>query len=334
MSKRVLITGSAGFVGSHFVTHFLKNTDWDIIGLDSFRHRGDSVRVYDPDLNEHNHRYQIFCCDLNAPISDRLALQIGHVDYIINLASDSHVDRSIDAPVQNNINIMLNILEYARKVKPEKFIHQSTDEIYGAALEGKFHKEWELHLPSSPYAASKCAQNDIAFAYWRTFGVPLIITSCMNMVGEKQDAEKFIPMTIRKLYKGEEVLIHGTKDYIGKRHYLHSRNLADAVMFILNNVEPIEYHDTMEKIIVPENFNIVGEKELDNLSLAKMIAKFMGKQLRYKLIDFHQARPGHDRRYALDGSKIEALGWKPPVALEESIRKIVIWTLSRPEWLI
>ena len=143
--KTILITGGCGFIGHHFVEHIHKNTDWHVIGIDSFRHRGDSVRVYqDPS------RYDIYTHDLTTPISDVLIKKIGHVDYILNIASESHVDRSITDPVpfcENNFKLMLTMLEYARKIKPFKFIHTSTDEVYGAAIKGYDHKEWEPHLP-------------------------------------------------------------------------------------------------------------------------------------------------------------------------------------------
>lgn len=345
--KRLLLTGSAGFVGSHLVEHLLKNTDMDIIGVDSFKHRGDSVRIMDNFASIYNKgigldcvipRYNIFCCDLNAPISDRLANQIGDVDFIINMASESHVDRSITDPVpfvQNNVNVALNVLEFARKQKHlEKFIQISTDEVFGAALEGHNHSEWEIHLPSNPYSASKSAQEQIAISYWRTFNIPLILTNTMNMIGERQDREKFLPMLIIKIEKGEEVIIHGSEDYIGKRHYLHARNHADALLHIIKNVDVIRYHDSMEEIIKPERFNIVGDKELNNLELAQMVADLLGKPLHYKLLDFHAARPGHDRRYSLDGSKLAATGWKAPFSLEESLKKTIQWTLSHPEWLL
>lgn len=334
MSKRILITGSAGFIGAHLVEHIMENTDWHIVGLDSFKHRGDSLRVahLDPE------RYEVHCCDLSAPISYRLANKIGHVDYIVNMAAESHVDRSITDPVpfvQNNVNLALNVLEYARTVKPKMFIQISTDEVYGAAPEGTDHVEWSPIIPSNPYAASKAAQEAIAISYWRTYGVPLVITNTMNNFSERQDPEKFVPMVISKILKGETVTIHGSEQYIGKRHYLHARNHADALLFLMKCTTPTQYVDDPSQVLVPDRYNIVGEVELNNLELAEIIAEMLDKPLNYKLVDFHAltVRPGHDRRYSLDGDKMEKLGWKAPTSFRDSLKKTIDWTLENPEWL-
>jgi len=331
-NKRVLITGSAGFVGSHLVDHILANTDWHIIGLDSFKHRGDSLRL----VGKNPERYDIYTHDLTTPISDRLINKIGHVDYIINMASESHVDRSITEPVEfceNNFKLVLTMLEYARKSKPEFFIQISTDEVYGAALDNHNHKEWERILPSNPYSASKASQEAMCISYWRTYKLPIVITNTMNLLGEGQDMEKFLPTLIRKIYRGEEVTIHGSEKCIGSRFYLHARNQADALLFILKNTTPTIYYDTMDQIIVPDRYNVVGDIELNNLELAQMVAEILNKPLYYVLEDFHKQRSGHDRRYALDGTKLKEMGWIAPMSFEESLIKIINWTLAHPEWL-
>lgn len=327
--KKVIVTGSAGFIGSHFVDHVLKNTDWEIIGLDSFRHRGDSVRVQkDP-------RYKIITCDLRQPISPRIK-ELWDADYIINFAAESHVDRSIDDPrsfIENNTSLACSVMGLARVCNIKKIIQISTDEVYGAAIEGTLHKEWSPILPSNPYAASKACQEAVAISYWRTYGVPLIIVNGMNMFGEKQDPEKYIPGTIRKVAKGETVMIHGTRDYVGKRHYIHARNFADGLLFLLKEKVPTQYEDQIDKIVFPDRFNVVGEVEMDNLELARTIASIMGKDLTFEFVDFHKARPGHDRRYALDGTKLKELGWKQPLTFKESIERTVAWFLENQEWI-
>ena len=326
---RVLITGSAGFVGQHTDKWFLDKTDWEVIGLDSFRHKGDSLRV------THHERYKVYCHDLNAPISERMSEMLGPIDYLVNIASMSHVDTSISNPVEfweSNTRLIANILEYARRARVKKFIQCSTDEVFGAAPDGYGHHEWDVILPSNPYAASKAAQEALTIAYWRTFGLPVIITNTMNMIGTAQDPEKYVPMCVRKIHKGETITIHGTPERIGSRMYLDARNLADAWLYLLKNHEPVKYNDGDH--VRPSRYNIAGLEEIDNLELAKRISSLMKKDLRYQFVDFHATRPGHDRRYCLDSSKILALGWYPPIPFNDTLQHIIDWTLAHPEWLI
>jgi dTDP-glucose 4,6-dehydratase len=330
---RVLLTGSAGFIGSHIVEHILENTDWEVIGLDSFRHRGDPCRVPHLDSN----RYRVFAADVSAPLG-RLEKSIGEIDFLINCASESHVDRSITDPVpfvENNVSLTLQMLEYARRVKPKVFIQISTDEVYGPALGDSQHSEWSPILPSNPYAASKAAQEAIAISYWRTYGVPVVITNTMNNFGERQDPEKFIPMCISKIAKNETVPIHtGPDGNPGSRFYLHARNHADALLYILsaddNGLKRCGVYPEDER---PWRFNVVGDVEVNNLKLAHMIAEAMRKPFRCELVDFHATRPGHDSRYALDGSQLASWGWKAPVDFEESLLRTVEWTQAHNEWL-
>ena len=328
---RLLIFGSHGFVGGHLVRHILDSTDWDIIGIDSFRHAGDPLRNHD------DKRYQVFCHDLNAPIGKRLSDKIGRVDYIINLASISDVDLSIKDPLvvwENNTRLIGNVLEYANSQKfrdLKAFIHCSTDEVFGPAGVGYFHKEWDTICPSNPYAASKAAQEALCISYWRTYGLPLIITNCMNMVGETQEPTKFIPKIMRAVAKDDVVVIHGTATSVGSRMYLDAKNLADAWLFLLSNVHPVGYSENGPPL--PSRYNIVGQEEVTNLELAQRIADIMGKQLKYRFEDFHLTRPGHDRRYALDGGKIMGLGWKHPIPFDETLRRVVDWSVEHGEWL-
>jgi dTDP-glucose 4,6-dehydratase len=337
MSKRILITGVAGFVGHHVAEYFLEKTDWHITGVDSFRHHGDSMRLAHLKSNP---RLKVVTHDLTTPISDRMIAEIGTVDYVLNIASESHVDRSISDPVsfvKNNVSLALEVGEYCRKIKPSVLLQMSTDEVFGPAVQDDRHEEWYPHKPSNPYAASKCAQEDILFSYWRCYGVPLIRTCTMNIFSKRQDCEKFIPMVISKVMKGETVHIHGRPGNIGSRMYLEARNLADAWLFLLKNTTPKAYNpDDIETHQQPDAYNIAGLEEIDNLTLAQKIAEFSGKELKYELIDFHSVRPGHDLKYRLDSSKIQSLGWKPPVPLWDSLREVVEWTI-RPEnksWLI
>lgn len=333
---RVLLTGAAGFVGAHTLEHILKNTDWDVVCLDSFRHKGksDRIRVVVSQNEDYLKRVKVIRHDLTTPIYEQTAFEIGHIDYILNIASESHVDRSIEHPrtfIENNVLLMLTMLEYAREYPVKKFIQMSTDEVYGPAEVGHNHKEGEPHRPSNPYSASKSAQESIVYSYWRTYGLPIIITNTMNIIGEMQDPEKYIPMVIQKINRGETVTIHSNADgsKIGTRYYLHARNQADALLYILQNIDPVTYGKG-----AISHYHVVGEREVDNLELAQMVASFMGKELKYELVDFHSSRPGHDLRYALDGTRISEAGWQPPIKFEESLKRTVEWTLAHKEWLL
>ena len=338
MVKRLLLTGIGGSIASHLFAHICHNTDWEIVGIDSFRHKGWSDRINEM-LNGHpewQKRLTVITHDLLAPFSSMTKTKIGKVDYIINMASLSDVWDSIKDPVpfvQNNVWLILNMLEYAREIKPEVFIQISTDEVYGP-IESKYSKgvkEWEAIIPSNPYAASKAAQELIAISYWRTYNVPLIITNCMNNFGEMQQPNKFPVMVQKGIAKDEEILIHGEEGKIGSRSYIHSRNFADALIFLIKNIKPtIHKPGTVDR---PDRYNIAGDKQLDNLELAKLIAKLMGKELKYRLESSQVQRPGHDAHYALDDSKIKALGWKSPVSFEESLKHTIKWQTKNKEWI-
>jgi dTDP-glucose 4,6-dehydratase len=167
------------------------------------------------------------------------------------------------------------------------------------------------------------------------------IINCMNLIGERQDKEKFLPMLISRIARGEQVSIHGTPDDIGSRHYLHARNLADALVHILKNL-PADWFPAWDPIPgrhqgsnYPSRWNVVGPDRIDNLDLAQRVAALIGRPLMYELVDFHQARPGHDPHYGLDPEKLTVTGgWKPPVAFEESLARTVRWSLEHPEWLL
>lgn len=338
--KRVLLTGIGGSISTHFLAHIMKNTDWDVVGVDSFRHKGwtDRVKVCFDDHPDWIDRTHIFTHDLTAPFSPLLEEKIGHIDYIISMASLSDVEASIQEPVsfiKNNVDLTLNLLEYARRVKPEAFIQISTDEVYGA-VETKYddlRNEWDPIIPSNPYAASKACQEAIAISYWRTYGVPLIITNTMNNFGEMQSATKYPVIVQKKVAANEELIVHGSETgQIGSRSYIHSRNFADAVLFILKNLPPYMHHT--EKADRPDRYNIAGDVQLDNLELAQVIARLMGKELKYRLQNFHHTRPGHDPHYGLNMEKLKKLGWKQPLTFEESLKNVIDWQTEHKEWIV
>ncbi|MGY5634136.1 dTDP-glucose 4,6-dehydratase [Streptomyces sp. UC1A3] len=356
----VLLTGAAGFVGSHVLRHLLANTDWEVTCPVSFRHKGLPARVAsavcDTDWSE---RVHVTHWDMRAPADPLTLHEFEDCDVIMNVASESHVDRSIAHPadfVQNNVSLALNILEVARAIEPRVFLQMSTDEVYGPAYGEHRHAEWEPAVPSNPYSASKAAQEAIAISYWRTYGVPVVITNTMNIIGEMQDSEKFLPMIVRGLRDGLPITVHTAPDGTpGSRFYLHARNLADAWLFLTRRYTeespevrtmggetyriatgPARYSDGA--FTRPERYHIVGEREVDNVELVHLVGRVMG--LGEAEVDglihpvsFHSSRPGHDLRYALDGAKIAGLGWKPPVPLEASIERTVRWSLDNPLWL-
>lgn len=338
MAKRMLLTGIGGSIATHFVSHFMKNTDWEIIGTDSFRHKGWMDRTVEvcKDHPEWKNRISIITHDLTAPFSELTKKKMGHIDYIISMASLSDVEASIQDPepfVLNNVKLVLNLLEYAREIKPEIFIQISTDEVYGASSSkyGDLRKEWDAIIPSNPYAASKAAQEAISISYWRTYGVPLIITNTMNNFAEMQQSNKFPAMLQKKIAAKEKVTIHGKPGLIGSRSYIHSKNFADAILFILTNCPPhMHVANTADR---PDRYNIAGDKQLDNLELAQVIAELMGAELDYEMVDSHSQRPGHDPHYGLDSTKIYMKGWKPPRTFEESMKETILWQQAHPEWL-
>src|ERR1035437_8230807 len=336
MKKRCLLLGISGSIGIHTFGHLMTNTDWEVVGIVSFKHKGLCDRIA-LDLKNHPDRVDrltLITHDLSAPFSEITKKKIGHIDYIINLASLSDVQDSIEHPkyfIENNVELMTNLLEYARECKPEAFIQFSTDEVYGASEKGQRFDEWSPILPSNPYSASKACQEAICIAYWRTYDVPVIITNTVNNFGEMQSALKYPVIVQKKIAKGETLQVHGKEGEIGARYYIHSRNASDALLFILKNLPP--YHHESNKVDKPDRYNITSDDCLDNLQLAQKIAEIMGKELKYEFVDHHSTRPGHDRFYGLSGEKLKKLGWTPPVSFEESLKNVVEWQSKNKEWI-
>lgn len=335
-----MLTGAGGAIGVHFLCHFMHNTDWEVVCVDSFNplHKGyfDRIKMAVRNHPDWEGRYSIYTHDLLAPFTKRQMETLGHFDYILNLASRSDVQNAIDDPlpfVRNNTELMLTMVEYARVAKPEVFLHFSTDEVYGPAPEDSGgHKEWEAILPSNPYSASKACQEAIAIAWWRSYGLPLIITNTMNNFGEMQAPSKFPAMIQTKIEAGEEIPVHATSEgKTGSRYYLHSRNAADAVLFILNNVPPVIHtHGEIDK---PVRINIVGDKKIYNDELPVIIGNLMGKEPKMKKVNFHEFNAGHDLHYGLNGELLASLGWKSPLDFEPSMKSTIDWQQRHPEWM-
>lgn len=328
MPKTVVITGGCGFIGHHVVEHFHNKTDWNIIVLDKLSYASKGLdRLRDTDILN-DARVKLFTSDLILPLPAGVLSEIGtDINYIVHMAAETHVDNSIKDPKEfllNNIGSTFNMLEWARALPGlETFFYFSTDEVFGPALGDTLFKEWDTHRPTNPYSASKSAAEQICISYENTYKVPLMIVNVMNAFGERQHVEKFIPLCIDRILKSEKIYIHSYPDMkeSGTRFYIHARNIAAAVLFLITNGN------------LGEKYNISGEREVSNLEMAQMIAKVMGKTLDYEMVDFHSDRPGHDLRYGLDGSKLFGMGFKLPVNFEESITKTVNWTLENKKWL-
>ncbi len=329
--KRMLLTGAAGFVGHHILDYFLQNTDWDFVLLDRLDLSGNLDRIYDLETYGPNkHRISFVWHDLKAPINEGTARRIGDPNYIVHLAASSHVDRSIKDPLlfaMDNVVGTVNLLNFARTCENlEKFINFSTDEVFGPASKDQAHLEDEPHRPSNPYSASKSGQEMFGYAYYITYGVPVITTHTINNFGERQHPEKLLPKAIRSIIRGEPMPIFadvnkkGKLEAVGSRFWIHCVNTASACLFLLKHGEP------------GENYNIVGFDEYSNLEIAQKVAKIIGKPLIPQFVNYHTLRPGHDLRYALSGEKLKKMGWKLEVSFDESLARTVRFALKHPGW--
>ena len=342
MSKNVLITGGAGFIAHHVIDRILSSTDWNIVSLDRLDFSGNLNRLHDVVSTypaEIQKRVKIVFHDLKADINPLIGNMIGtDINYVLHLAAGSHVDRSIEFPlefVMDNVVGTANLLQWARSLKNlEQFVYFSTDEVFGPAPNTVKYKEYDRYNSSNPYSATKAGAEELCVAFENTYKMPIIITHTMNVFGERQHPEKFIPLCIQKVRDGETVTIHSdaSRTVPGSRHYIHAKDVADGLMFILNNLQDYKHTGDYGDAKCPK-FNLVGPEEVNNLQLAQMIAEAQGKELKYEMIDFHSARPGHDLRYALDGGLLKELGWEPRIRLSDRVKEVVEWTLANTRWL-
>ena len=333
MSGRVLVTGSSGFVGHYIVAKFI-GAGFTVVGLDRLSYSGNLNRVNEIlQTSEERAKYSVKHHDLRSEINTTFAKQLGEFDYIIHVAASSHVDRSIDQPINfvlDNVVGTCNILDFARKqINLKKFIYFSTDEIFGPAPPGVAYDEYDRYNSTNPYSAAKAGGEELCVAFRNTYKVPVIITHTMNIFGPRQHPEKFIPLCMSKIRTGEKIFIHSdeTRTIPGSRHYIHVSDVADAILFLIQNDVDPEMPGYCPK------FNVVGKEELDNLTLAQYIAEAVGKPLRYELVDFHTSRPGHDLRYALSGERLRKAGWEPTISVREHIFDVVKWSLANDHWL-
>jgi dTDP-glucose 4,6-dehydratase len=313
---RLLVTGGLGFIGSNLIRYLLgKHKDIKIINLDKMGIGSNINNLKDIEWNERHSLIKGSLLDF-----DLVSSLVKNVDAVINLAAETHVDRSIANPrifLENNTIGTFNLLEAARIYNPKlRIIHVSTDEVYSDILIGSYKEEDRLK-PSSPYAASKAAADMFCLAYYRTYDLDIIITRCTNNFGPYQFPEKLIPKTIIRASLGMKIPIYGS-----------GKNIRDWI-YVLDHCEALEM--ILEKGRAGEIYNISSGNEEDNLTLVKKILKIMGKD--EKLIEFVEDRPGHDVRYSLDSSKIRReLQWKPKHSLEDALKKTVEWYLANESW--
>lgn len=329
---RVMVTGSTGFLGRHFTAHLLDNTDWEIVAVHGMTYADDRESLpTDP-------RLTIIDWDLTVPLDIDV---FGKVDIIYHLAASSHVDRSISDPVpfiMNNVQLTINVLEYARNVKVRSLINFSTDETVGCANPYQGHAENAPHRPSNPYAASKAAQEDIAYSYWRTYGVPLITTRCMNLISRGQNEEKFLPKTIKAIKEDRPVTVHATRvDGVhydedthdicdsglawesGSRFWTPVETACEALLFLSQRI-PYQHQSLIQDD--PEVYHIVGHY-MTNADLARKVGDLLSKEVKIEWFDAHSARPGHDPHYHIEDNKLKALGFKSSIDFDEYLTWIV-----------
>ncbi|MFH1546832.1 MAG: dTDP-glucose 4,6-dehydratase, partial [Patescibacteria group bacterium] len=308
---KLLITGGCGFIGSHFLRKILAETSFEVVNLDKLTYAGKLENTVDFAKNSRHKFVEGNICDKN--LVDKLA---AGANVIVNFAAESHVDNSIENPkifVETNILGTQILLDAARKHSLKKFLQISTDEVYGDLPLGsteKFREHDELK-PSSPYSASKAAADMLCLAAWRTFDQPVLISRCSNNFGTHQLAEKLMPLVISRALKNEKIPVYG--DGKNVRDWIHVNDHCSAILKIL------------ERGQAGEIYNVGADNEVANIDLVKLLLKILGKS--EGLIEFVKDRPGHDRRYAIDSSKIQSeLGWQPEhVNFEEELKKMVTW---------
>jgi len=305
---KVLVTGGAGFIGTNCIDYFQK-LGYYVVNVDKLG--TGSVKKNLSIVKSEFHKI-----DISKKFPNEL---LDNVDFIINLASESHVDRSIIDPVlfyKNNVGLMINLLEALRSYSSEiRMVHVSTDEVYGDIIKGSFSEDSTLR-PSSPYSASKASQDSFSLAYARTYGLNISITRCTNNYGPFQLPEKLIPKTIVKALRNEKIPVYGDGTQI--RDWLYVRDHCTAIEYVAKKGKKGEI------------YNVSGGNEIPNIEIVKKIISLLHKD--ESLIEHVEDRKGHDVRYSLNSEKIRSMGWKPRVNLEDGLRMTVEWYMKNRTW--
>ena len=310
---RLLVTGGAGFIGSNFARHVLTTSDDQVTILDALTYAGNRANLVDLEADPRLRFVHGDICDRELVAS----LMPGH-DAVVHFAAESHVDRSIVAPdafVRTNCDGTNVLCDVAGRSEIQKFVHVSTDEVYGSIDTGSFTESSPL-APSSPYSASKAGSDLIALAHHRTHGLPVVITRSSNNYGPYQYPEKLIPLFVTNLLEGRTVPVYG--DGLNVRDWCHVEDNCAAIDLVLRQGA------------TGEIYNIGAGDETTNLGLTHLVLAAMGKGP--EAIEFVDDRLGHDRRYSLDATRVRTLGWSPRRSLEEGIVQTVDWYRSHPEW--
>lgn len=317
MSKKLLVTGGAGFIGNCFVRHILnKYPDYSVINLDALTYAG-NIASLDDVKNNPNYTF------VHGNICDKRLVRdlISQVDFVVNFAAESHVDRSITGPeifVETNVQGTLNLLQASKELGVERYLQVSTDEVYGSLGKTGYFTESTPIQPNSPYSASKASADLLVRAYFETYNLPVLTTRCSNNYGAYQYPEKLIPFFISQLLKGEQVPVYG--DGLNVRDWLYVYDHCEAIDIVLHKGQ------------IGEVYNIGGHNEKTNLEITKIILAAMGKD--ESSIKYVEDRLGHDKRYAIDNTKIQTqLGWEPSVTFEQGIILTIDWYLNNQEWI-
>lgn len=315
---KVLVTGGCGFIGSNFVEYILNTTDWEVINVDLLTYAGVTP-------HPKSSRYTFYQADIAYP--EMYDILVRHSpDYIVNFAAETHVDRSISFPdpfVQTNVfgtyKLLCSLIEYHKVKSDFKFIHISTDEVFGQLnISDEPFKETTPYSPNSPYSATKASSDHLVRAFHHTYRLPAIITNCSNNYGPHQFPEKFIPVVILRAYLDKTIPVYGNG--LNIRDWLYVTDHCDAIYNVLVNGKN------------GRSYNIGGNAEHSNLDVVRSILNIMGKP--DHTIDFVTDRKGHDFRYAMDITRINTeLGWSPSVSFEVGLEKTVNWYLNNLDWV-